>query len=118
MTQNFSNILEVTGVPFAVVANLSIGEIHSVGDAKALGADDLFNQLFLDFETVSALNRSLQGQLLPRTWSQGKVCCIVCKPSEDVLVGLFCVGERDPVAQYHWSKQVGKKVSAFWESIK
>jgi hypothetical protein len=118
MKQNLDSVLEVTGVPFAVIANLATGEIHSVGDAKAIGANDLYNQLFLDFETVSALNRSLQGQLLPRTWSQGKVCCVVCKPSDETIVGLFCMDERDPVAQYHWSKQAGKQVSAFWESIK
>jgi hypothetical protein len=118
MQQILDRLLEATGVQFAVVANLAAAEIRSVGDPKAVGSSDLFNQLFLDWETVSALNRSLQGQLLPRTWSQGKDCCVVCKPSADVIVGLFCREDRDPIAQYHWSKQMGNEVSALWERAK
>jgi len=115
MQHDVTRLLEVTGVPFAVIAHLATGELVSVGDSRAVAGDDLFNSLFLDFECVSALNRSLQGQLLPRTWSQGKVSCIVCKPEEDVIVGLFSLNERDPVAQYHWTKKLGNEVTAFWQ---
>lgn len=97
-------------IPFAVVANLETGDTIGVGCASGLGVDDLQNILFRDAETVFATGRSLEGQILPRSWSQGNVSCFVCKPNEKTVVGLFCSDQRNPVEKYHWSKQLNSDV--------
>ena len=106
--------LTSAGIPYALAANVATGEVDSFGDATAIVGTDLVNTLFADRESINALQRSLQGQLLPRIWSQGDLTCIVCKPSEDVIVGLFCRALRDPVEQYHRSTNLNDELCRLW----
>ena len=97
-------------IPYAVVANLETGDTIGVGCSSGLEFEDLQNTLFRDAETVFATGRSLEGQILPRIWSQGNVSCFVCKPNEKTVVGLFTSDQRSPVEKYHWSKQLNSDV--------
>lgn len=97
-------------IQFAVVADLETGDAIRIGSSSGLGFDDLENALFRDAETVFATGRSLEGQILPRSWSQGNVSCFVCKPNEKTVVGLFCNEERNPVEKYQRSKQLNSGV--------
>ena len=106
----FEERLREWNVPFAVIANLETGDTIRVGCSSGLGFDDLVNTLFRDAETVFATGYSLEGQILPQMWSQGKVTCYVCMPNERTVVGLFCSDHRNPVEEYHWSKQLNTQV--------
>lgn len=108
--KSLNNALEELGVSFAAIANLRSGEIDLIGDPKELGNTDLISTLFTDRETVESLNRHLERQILPRTWSQGEVACIVCKPNDETIVGLFVMDERDAVQQFHWSKKADEVI--------
>jgi hypothetical protein len=93
-------------IPFAVVADLETGDATRVGCSTGLGFDDLEGTLFRDADTVLATGRSLEGQILPRMWSQGDVTCYVYKVNEKTVVALFSSEHRNPVEKYHWSKQL------------
>ena len=102
--------LKEWSIPFAVIADLETGNAVRVGCSTGMGFDDLDNNLFRDAETVFATGRSLEGQVLPRIWSQGKISCFVCKPDERTIVGLFCHDKRNPIERYHWSKQLNSQI--------
>jgi len=108
--ETLNDVLETLNVPLAAIADLPSGEIHFIGDPEAVENTDLISTLFADRETIEALNRSLDGQILPRAWSQGKASCIVCKPTDDTVVGLFVMDELDAVQQYHWSKNADEAI--------
>lgn len=108
--QALNNVLETLNVPFAAVAHLPSGRIQFIGAPEAVGNTDLISTLFADSETVESLSRSLEGQLLPRAWNQGKATCIVCKPTDETIVGLFVIDELDAVQQYHWSKKADEAI--------
>ncbi len=101
---NLKQTLGMLNVPFAVVAELSNGEIDFIGKLEAVKNTDLISRLFLDKDAVDALNRSLEDQILPRIWTQGSVTCVVCKPNASILVGLFVEGDLDIRERYRFSK--------------
>lgn len=103
--------LKEWNVPFAIIADVETGHTIRVGSSTGMGYDDLENTLFRDAETVLATSRSLEGQILPRMWSQGNVSCYVCKPNSQTIVGLFCSDQRNPVEKYHWSKKLNTRVA-------
>jgi hypothetical protein len=111
-TERMVRLLAEEGISFAIVADISTGEVRRVGDPSGLPVDDLANSLFGDVERVLATNRSLEGQLLPRTWCQGGVCCIVCKPCQESLIGVFCDDKRGITERYHWAKSLDAKLTS------
>jgi hypothetical protein len=108
--ETLRDVLTTLNVSFAAIADLPSCEIQFLGDPKAVDNNDLISTLFADSETIQSLNRSLEGQILPRTWNQGKVSCIVCKPTNETIVGLFVIDESDAVQQYHWSKKADEAI--------
>ncbi len=102
--------LKEWSIPFAVVADLKTGHTTRIGCATGLGFDDLENTLFRDADTVFATGRSLEGQGLPRTWSQGINACFVCKPNDTTIVGLFCNKMLSPIDKYYLSKSLNLKI--------
>jgi hypothetical protein len=108
--ETLKDVLEALGVPLAAVADLPSGNVHFIGDPDAVDNTDLISTLFADKGTVESLNQYLEGQMLPRTWSQGKVSCIVCKPATETIVGLFVMNELDAVQQYYWSEKADEAI--------
>ncbi len=108
--ETFNDVLETLNVPLAAIADLGSGEVQIIGAPEVVDNTDLISTLFADKETVESLNRSLEGQILPRAWSQGKVSCIVCKPTVETIVGLFVMDDLDAVQQYHWSKKANEAI--------
>jgi hypothetical protein len=116
MPQDLPIVLDRLNVEFAAVADLESGNIQFIGQPESVGNTDLITALFSDRDSVESLNRSLEGQMLPRAWSQGKVTCIICKPSTLKIVGLFVMDERDAVEQYHWSKIANEAIQSSFSS--
>lgn len=117
--ETFRGVLETFNVRLAVIVDLPSGTIQFVGDLEAVDYTDLISSLFADRETVESLNRSLEGQTLPRVWSQGKASCIVCKPADETIVGLFVMDELDTLQQYHRSKKADEAVRlSFADSLR
>ena len=114
--KSLSSLVAEHNILVAIVADTDDGGVRTVGNRKDLESDDLIVQLFGDADAVTALNRSLEGQVLPRTWSQGKVSCVVCKPDENRIVGLLYHETRSAAEQYAWSKRVNEDVRALFDA--
>lgn len=108
----FYKVLESLNVALAVVADLQSGEVRFIGEQEAMGNTDLISTLFANRETIESVDRSLEGQVLPRVWNQGNVCCIVCKPANQTIVGLFATDELDTVQLYRWSREADQAIRA------
>ena len=115
--ETLNDVLETLNVLLAAIVDLPSGEIQFIGDPDAVENTDLISTLFADSETVESLNRSLEGQILPRAWNQGKVTCVVCKPADEIVVGLFVIDELDAVQQYHWSKKADEAIRLSFSPI-
>lgn len=70
---------------------------------------DLFEQLIL-YSNVDNLFESVNGQILPRIWSQGNTKCVICQISEEQIVALFYDTRMDVKANYLFAKQVDNKM--------
>ena len=66
---------------------------------------DLFEQLIL-FNSVENLLKSLNGQLLPRIWTQGNTKCVICQPNDEQIVALFYDKCMDAKENYFYAKQL------------
>jgi len=113
----FNKVLESLNVPMATVADLKTGEIHLLGEPESVENTDLLTSLFADSETLESLSRSLEGQILPQIWNQGQVSCVVCKPTDTTLVGLFVKDDLDAVEQYRWSQRANKAIQESFQKV-
>lgn len=109
-TKVFEERLREWNVPFAIIADLETGNAIRVGCSTGLEFDDLVNTLFRDAEAILATSRYLEGQILPRIWNQGQESCVLCKPNDQTLVGLFLSDQRNPVEKYRWFQQLNSGV--------
>ncbi len=74
---------------YAIVADLDSGRVDTYGDKTKLKYTGLVQTLFGDGDSIRDLNAHLDGQMMPRSWRQGEVACILSKPVESTIVGLF-----------------------------
>jgi hypothetical protein len=112
---DLENLLVSLNVPFAIVADVSTGSIERVGDPSSIQPSGLIKVLFGDEEAVGALQDSLTGQTLPRSFRQGDVGAVLCKPKPDLIVGLFAKVSLDPVAYHQWTKRLCEAVNTVWK---
>ena len=112
---DLESLLVDLNVPFAIVANVSTGEIERVGDPSSIQPSDLIKGLFGDAEAVGALHDSLTGQSLPRSFGQGAVAAVLCKPKPDLIVGLFAKVSLDPIEYHRWTKRLCEAVNRVWK---
>lgn len=96
-----------------VVLSVDTGEKKFFGDRTALESDYLVRTLFEDL-SAQQIQEYLEGQILPRMAQQGKVCGVICKPTQNNVVGLYYHDERDVTQRYKTSKVIGAEVSELW----
>lgn len=79
---------------FGVAARCDGTVVAIEGSLTAAGADGLYDALFGDREAIVDLCASLDGQLEPRIWSQGRVRCAVYRPEPGVVLGVFVESDK------------------------
>lgn len=114
ITSKIKELMDNNNILFSVIANLDNDQVKMLGHKEKLNRIDLVNSLFGDKNSIKALNDSLEGQLMPRIWGQGEVSCIVCKPVNNILVGLFFHDTREPIETYRFSKEMNKQIELIW----
>jgi hypothetical protein len=114
VTSKISELMKNNNILYSVIANIDNGQVETLGNKDKLKYVDLINTLFGDEDSIKALNASLEGQLMPRTWGQGEVSCIVCKPTSNTLVGLCYHENREPIESYRFSKDINKQIELIW----
>ena len=77
-------------------------------------SNDLFKQL-IEYRSVSTLDESCEGQLMPQIYSQGRTKAILCKPSENKIVILFLESELNAKENYMKAKDLDLKVKTLFE---
>jgi len=106
-------LLAEVQVPFAIVGNVSTCEVEHIGDSSSIEPKGLIKALFYDAHAVSALSDSVEEHS-HRTWNQGQIVCVVCKPEQGTVIGFFRK-RLAPIEQFNWAEELCKKVNAAWK---
>jgi len=77
-------------------------------------SNDLFKQL-IEYGSVAVLNEFCEGQLMPRTFAQGKTKAILSKPTKNRIVILFFESELNAKENYIKAKDLDLKVKTLFE---
>ena len=114
--RGLSGLMARHEIVVAVVVSLDTTEKEVVGDRTALESDYVLRTLFDDL-SVQQIQEYLEDQILPRLAQQGRVCGVVCKPTENTVVGLYYHDERDVIQRYQTSKIIDAEVRELWSAI-
>lgn len=109
------DLVDRNEISYCIVATLDSELIDTIGSLTKLEYKDLVEQLFGDIQQIKILNDSLSGQQLPRAWKQGKVKCLVCKPKDNIIVGLFYNEYRSLFESIDFGNKVAKEIENIWE---
>ena len=85
---NINEFIEKNDIVIAVKANLQEKSFDIIKRDLKLESYDLFEQLIL-YGSVDNLMESIEGQIMPRIWTQGYTRCIICRPSPNQIIVLF-----------------------------
>lgn len=113
--QKLKELVNKNEISYCIVVNLDTDLIDKIGDATVLEYKGLVEQLFGSIQQIKLLNDSLVGQQLPRSWKQGKVKCLVCKPNSNIIVGLFYNESRSFIESIDFGNEIARKIDSIWD---
>lgn len=108
--EKLKDIINQNEISYCIIADLNNDTIDEIGDVTKLKCQDLVEQLFGNIQQIKLLNDSLAGQELPRSWKQGKVKCLICRPQDRMLVGLFYNESRSFVESIDFCNEIAIKI--------
>ena len=106
---NLDEFIEKNDISISVKADVRSKRYDIIKKDILLESYDLFEQLIL-YSNVDSLFECVNGQILPRIWSQGKTKCVICQISEEQLVALFYDTNMDARDNYLFAKEVDMKL--------
>ena len=109
----FEKFLSKNDITFGVIAYLEDNEVKKLdkfGDINLLIEHSIVDKLVGDIQSTNNLNKSLDGQILPQIWGQGKVAALIFKPNNNIIIGLFYEESRSAIEQYKWSKVLNSEI--------
>ncbi|MBC2582761.1 hypothetical protein [Clostridium sp. DJ247] len=109
------DVLEKYKIIYCIVAHLDKGLIETLGNKEELAYQGLLKTHFYDIETIQSLDKFLEGQSKPKLFRQGEVACIICKPDNNVIIGLLYHEYREFPEYFKWSKEVNQEIEAIWK---
>lgn len=111
--EEFTNKYKIV---YTVVVDLTNNMQYQIGNKADLAYEGLYNSLFYDTQSIINLNESLKGQIMPQSWKQGDLKCLVVKPNESVLIGLFYVDVPNAVDSYKLAKEINNGLIELWNN--
>ncbi|WP_022770794.1 hypothetical protein [Butyrivibrio sp. NC2007] len=102
---NINEFIEKYNIAIVAEADIENKRFEIIKRDKELESYDLFEQLIL-FGNVKSLVENVEGQILPRIWTQGKSKCILCQKAEGQVVALFYDCEMDAKEHYLYAKEL------------
>ncbi len=117
LASEITRIMSEHQLIYVIVADLDSGKADNFGDKAKLKYQGLVQTLFGDGDSIRDLNASLEGQMVPRSWRQGEVACILSKPVESTIVGLFYHEHRKPAESYCFSNELGAQIGEVWKKM-
>ena len=97
--------------PCCIAAKTTGERVITVGDPSGLRRNGLIDILFEDASAIVQLNESLKRRILPQLYGQGNESCIVMKPLDDLLVGLFHQDSRSPEQLYFEGREISRRLA-------
>ncbi len=101
---------------YIIVSNPTGTRWEEYGDKEGLPYKGLTAYEFSGPENMPVLDKFLEGQILPQTFRQGEASCIICKPHEDVIVGVFTIINGDVFVSVKKSKDINSKIESIFSS--
>ena len=102
---NLNEFIEKNDIAIVAKANLQEKTFEIIKNDLELESYDLFEQLIV-FGSVDNLMESREGQILPRTWTQGNTRCIVCQPTPNQIMVLFYNSSLNVKDEYYHAKEM------------
>lgn len=93
-------------VVFLILVDLEKNLIKEYGDKDKLLYKGLLKTNFYDINSIHELNNNISGEKLPKILKQGEVVCVIGKPKDSSLVGIFYHEHRDPNEFIKWTKHL------------
>lgn len=106
---NLDEFIEKYNIAIFVKADFGSKRCEIIKKDIMLESYELFEQLIL-YSNVDSLFEYVNGQILPRIWSQGKTKCVICQISQERLGVLFYDTNMDVKDNYLFAKQMDMKL--------
>lgn len=111
---NLNEFIEKNNISIFVKANLKEKSFDIIKRDLELETYYLFDQL-ITFGSVDNLMKSIEGQILPRIWTQGNTKCIVCRPRPNMIIVLFYNSYLDVKDEYYHAKELDTLIKELQE---
>ncbi len=102
---NINKFIEENDIVIVAKINLQEKYFDIIKRDLELESYDLFEQLIL-FGSVDNLMESIEGQIMPRIWTQGNTRCIICRPSPNQIIVLFYDSFLNAKDEYYHAKKL------------
>lgn len=102
---NLDEFMEKNDIAIAVKADLQEKSFDINKRDLELESYDLFEQL-IQYGSVDSLMANIEGQILPRIWTQGNTKCIVCRPRQNQMIALFYDSTRNAKDEYYHAQEL------------
>ncbi|MBX4262263.1 hypothetical protein KTC96_08340 [Clostridium estertheticum] len=102
------------GILYTIVVQLDDDTLDIIGDRDKLKYDDIVKLYFDDINSIKHLNKSLEGQLMPRLLSQGEIACIICKPNDNIIISMFFDESKSSFDAVDLSEDVNQDIEELW----
>jgi hypothetical protein len=111
---NLNEFIEKNGIAIVAKANLQEKSFDIIKKDLELESYDLFEQLILS-GSVDNLIESIEGQILPRIWTQGNTRCVVCQPAPNQIMALFYNSSLNVKDEYYHAKEIDTLLKSLQE---
>jgi len=81
---------------------------------ESLFFDGMIKTNFYDIETALVLNEFLKTQYMPKVFKQGEVMCVITKPNDDYIIGLFYHDDREAKEVFQRTEYLNERTKDFW----
>ena len=107
---DIKELMEKNNLVFLVEVDINSDIFHIYKGNKELESYDLFEQLIL-FSNTEKLSQNINGQLLPKIWTQGHTKCVICKPTEEKIVCVFYDIQLDAKEHYFYAQKLSDELN-------
>src|SRR5215471_3293932 len=97
--------------PCCIAARPTGERLITVGDPSGLRRNGLIDILFEDARAIIQVNESLRRRILPQLCVQGNESCILMKPFDDLLIGLFHQDSRSSEQLFYEGREISRKIA-------
>ena len=112
--QKFGEFLKENSVNYAIIVDIEKARLIPVGSRESLFFDGMIKTNFYDIETALVLNDFLKTQYMPKVFKQGEVMCVITKPNDDYIIGLFYHDDREAKEVFQRTEYLNERTKDFW----